>query len=144
MFSLFLLFAQAVYSERSFKIVGDEFQMDGKTFQYISGSVHYFRIDPEYWEDVLTKVAHGGCNCVQTYVAWNIHEPKKGQFHFTGLGDIEKFVSLCEKLGQHVRNFKTRTIYLCRMGFRWSSILASSRKGYSRQNQRSNLHVTCH
>lgn len=33
---------------------------------------------------------------------WNIHEPKKGQFHFTGLADIEKFVSLCEKLSLYV------------------------------------------
>ena len=45
--------------ERSFKIVGDEFQMDGKSFRYVSGSFHYFRSDPDKWEDTIAKMANG-------------------------------------------------------------------------------------
>ncbi|KAK8891262.1 Beta-galactosidase-1-like protein [Tritrichomonas musculus] len=97
--SLFINFA---ICERSFKVVGDEFQMDGKKFQYISGSFHYFRQNPEYWEENLKKMRNGGCNCVQTYVAWNLHEPRKGHYNFEGMADIERFVTLAEKVGLYV------------------------------------------
>lgn len=98
---ILLLFSFAL-CERSFKIVGDEFQMDGKPFRYISGSVHYFRVDDGYWEDVLKKVKNGGCNVVQTYIPWNIHEPKKGYYKFTGLYDVEQFIQIAQKLGLYV------------------------------------------
>lgn len=91
-----------VFSERSFKIVGNEFEMDGKVFRYLSGSFHYFRQAPEYWEDTLKKMRHGGCNAVQTYVAWNLHEPRKGQYNFDGIADVERFISLAEKVGLYV------------------------------------------
>ncbi len=42
--------------------------------------MHYFRILPEYWEDVLTKIKAAGLNTVETYTCWNLHEPHKGQF----------------------------------------------------------------
>ena len=98
---LFALLSLAV-SERSFKIVGNEFQMDGKPFQYVSGSFHYFRQDPDLWEDTIKKMANGGLNAIQTYVAWNIHEPEKGQYVWTGLGDIERFLDLCQKYNMFV------------------------------------------
>ena len=88
--------------ERSFKIVGDEFQMDGKPFRYISGEVHYFRVDDGYWEEVLKQVKNGGCNVVQTYIPWNIHEPKKGQYKFTGLYDVEQFIQIAQDVGLYV------------------------------------------
>ena len=46
----------------------------------ISGGIHYFRVVPEYWRDRLEKIKALGCNTIETYVAWNAHEPKKGQF----------------------------------------------------------------
>ena len=102
MIALFPILAIFGLCERSFKVVGNEFQMDGKTFQYISGSFHYFRQHPSYWKETLQKMRNGGCNCVQTYVAWNIHEPTKGNFNFEGFADIEKFVSLAEEVGLYV------------------------------------------
>ena len=33
-----------------------EFKMDGESFRIYSGSMHYFRIMPEYWEDRLRKL----------------------------------------------------------------------------------------
>ncbi|OHS97329.1 Beta-galactosidase [Tritrichomonas foetus] len=102
MIALLSLLVRFAISERSFKIVGNEFQMDGKPFQYISGSFHYFRQNPEYWEENMKKMRHGGCNCVQTYVAWNLHEPKKGVFNFEGMGDIVRWVELAAKYGIYV------------------------------------------
>lgn len=31
-----------------------------------------------------------GCNTVETYVPWNLHEPKQGEYDFDGIKDIEK------------------------------------------------------
>ena len=69
-----------------------EFKMDGESFRIYSGSMHYFRIMPEYWEDRLRKLKAAGFNTVETYVCWNMHEPRKGEFDFTGRFDIRRFI----------------------------------------------------
>ena len=79
-----------------------EFLLDGKPFQVLSGAIHYFRTVPEYWEDRLRKLKALGLNTVETYVAWNVHEPKKGEFHFSGLADIETFIETAQKLELYV------------------------------------------
>ena len=83
---------------RTFEIK-DTFLLDGKPFQIISGSIHYFRVVPEYWQDRLEKLKNMGCNTVETYIPWNLTEPKKGEFNFEGLCDFEKFLDLAQKLG---------------------------------------------
>ena len=55
-----------------------QFLKDGKPFRYISGSIHYFRIHPDLWNDRLQRVRALGFNAVQVYVAWNLHEPIEG------------------------------------------------------------------
>lgn len=52
-------------------------------FRYISGSIHYFRIHPDYWEDRLHRIRAAGLNAVQVYVPWNYHEVYKGRLEFT-------------------------------------------------------------
>lgn len=79
--------------------IKDIFLLDGKPFQIISGSIHYFRVVPEYWQDRLEKLKNMGCNTVETYIPWNITEPRKGEFHFDGLCDFERFLDLAQKLG---------------------------------------------
>ena len=36
--------------------VRDRFYMDDEPFKIISGSIHYFRVVPEYWRDRLEKL----------------------------------------------------------------------------------------
>ena len=79
--------------------IKDTFLLDGKPFQIISGSIHYFRVVPEYWQDRLEKLKNMGCNTVETYIPWNLTEPRKGEFHFDGLCDFEKFLDIARKLG---------------------------------------------
>ena len=102
---LITLFA-LVLSERSFKIVDDHFEMDGKPFQYVSGSFHYFRQEPGKdfvnWENTIKKMANGGLNAIQTYVAWNVHEPRKGEFNFEGIADIVRFLQIAQKYNMYV------------------------------------------
>ena len=79
--------------------IKDNFYLDGKPFQVISGSIHYFRVVPEYWRDRLIKLKNMGCNTVETYIPWNLHEPKKGEFNFSGLCDVERFIRTAQELG---------------------------------------------
>ena len=79
--------------------VRDRFYMDDEPFKIISGSIHYFRVVPEYWRDRLEKLKALGCNTVETYIAWNMHEPEKGRFRFDGMLDVERFVKLAGSWG---------------------------------------------
>ncbi len=80
----------------------DNFYLDGKPFQIISGGIHYFRVVPEYWRDRLEKLKAMGANTVETYVPWNLHEPKPGEFRFDGMLDLVRFIKLAQELGLYV------------------------------------------
>lgn len=75
------------------------FYLDNKEFHIYSGAVHYFRSFPEYWEAVLTKLKLCGFNTVETYVCWNLHEKKPGEFDFSGSLDIVRFLETAKKVG---------------------------------------------
>ena len=78
------------------------FYLDDQPFQILSGGIHYFRTVPAHWEDRLLKLKALGLNTVETYIPWNLHEPKKREFNFSGLADIEKFIALAHRLGLYV------------------------------------------
>ena len=80
----------------------NHFLLDGKPYRILSGAMHYFRIVPEYWEDRLKKLKACGFNTVETYTCWNLHERKEGQFDFSGMLDIERYIALAESLGLNV------------------------------------------
>ncbi len=79
--------------------IRDDFYLNGEKVKIISGSIHYFRVVPEYWRDRLLKLKNMGCNTVETYIAWNVHERRKGEFDFTGIRDVERFVRMAQELG---------------------------------------------
>ncbi|RAR44195.1 glycoside hydrolase family 35 protein [Paenibacillus sp. MDMC362] len=79
-----------------------QYLLDGQPYRIISGAIHYFRVVPEYWEDRLLKLKACGFNTVETYIAWNVHEPKEREFHFSGMADIVSFIEIAGKLGLHV------------------------------------------
>ena len=85
----------------TFKI-DDKFYLDDKPFQIISGAIHYFRVVPEYWRDRLEKLKNMGCNTVETYIPWNFHEPKKGEFLWDGQRDVCRFIEIAQELGLYV------------------------------------------
>lgn len=87
---------------RSFAIEGDTFKLDGKDFKLISGAMHYFRIPREYWRDRLEKAKYMGCNTIETYIPWVLHEPKEGVYVFTGNLDLTGFVKLAWNIGLNV------------------------------------------
>ncbi len=79
--------------------IKDDFYLNGEKMKIISGSIHYFRIVPEYWRDRLEKLKAMGCNTVETYIPWNLHEKEKGVFDFSGRLDIAGFVKTAQELG---------------------------------------------
>ncbi len=81
------------------EIKSKKFYMDSKPFDIYSGAMHYFRTVPEYWEDRLTKLKAAGFNTVETYVCWNLHEKKPGEFDFSGILDIEKYLEIAQRVG---------------------------------------------
>lgn len=84
------------------KFAGEKITIDNEETLLVSGAMHYFRTLPEQWEDRLDKIVDAGFNCVETYVPWNLHEPKENEYNFSGMLDIERFLKLAEEKGLYV------------------------------------------
>lgn len=82
-----------------FEIKGDQFYKDGEPVKIISGAVHYFRNMPGTWRDIFKKMRALGCNTVETYCVWNMHEKKMGEFDFSGILDISRFLRTAAEEG---------------------------------------------
>lgn len=82
-----------------FEIIKNQFYKDGEPVKIISGAVHYFRNMPDTWRDIFRKMRALGCNTVETYCVWNMHEPKMGEFDFSGRLDISRFIETAEEEG---------------------------------------------
>src|ERR1700692_1844830 len=83
-------------------IDGDHFVREGKLYQIISGAIHYARVPREYWRDRLKKARAMGLNTVETYVFWNLHEPRPGVFDFSGQLDVASFIRMAQEEGLNV------------------------------------------
>ncbi len=74
-----------------------------KRIPLVSGEVHYWRLNPRYWKDILDRVREMGINVVSTYVAWDYHEYRRGKFDFTGKTDetrnLKRFLELTREKG---------------------------------------------
>lgn len=85
-----------------FEVKDGAFCADGKKTVLYSGAIHYFRVLPEYWHDRLAKLRACGFNAVETYMCWNMHEPRKGEFDFSGRFDVRRFILTAQELGLYV------------------------------------------
>ena len=52
----------------------------GKEVPFISGEMHYWRLNPSCWKDCLNQIREMGLQIVSTYVPWDYHEYKRGKF----------------------------------------------------------------
>ncbi|MGH8876035.1 MAG: glycoside hydrolase family 35 protein [Stackebrandtia sp.] len=59
----------------------------------VSGAMHYFRTLPQQWPHRLRMLRALGATCVETYVPWNLHERRWCDFDFSGIADLEGFLS---------------------------------------------------
>ena len=102
---LFLLISASSFSQskHSFTLGKDDFLLDGKPFQIISGEIHPARIPKEYWRHRIQMAKAMGCNTIAAYIFWNYHELKPEIFDFKSANrDIAEFVRICQQEGMWV------------------------------------------
>ncbi|MEV5338135.1 glycoside hydrolase family 35 protein [Streptomyces sp. NPDC052676] len=75
-----------------FDISPEGFSLGGRPLRLLSGALHYFRVLPEQWPHRLRTLRAMGLNTVETYVPWNLHEPRPGVYDFTGIADLDRFL----------------------------------------------------
>ena len=86
-----------------FSLAKDDFLLDGKPFQMISGEMHPARIPKEYWRHRIQMAKAMGCNTIAAYIFWNYHETKEGIFDFsTSNHNIREFIKICQEEGMWV------------------------------------------
>lgn len=90
---------RAQNSKHTFALGDSTFLLDGKPFLMISGEMHYPRIPREAWRARMKMAKAMGLNTIGTYVFWNLHEPQKGKFDFSGNNDIAEFVKIAKEEG---------------------------------------------
>ncbi|WP_217178644.1 beta-galactosidase family protein [Streptomyces sp. AC495_CC817] len=83
----------------------------GIPHRILAGSIHYFRVHPDQWEDRLRRLSAMGANTVDTYIAWNFHERVEGERRFDGWRDVERFIRLAGQIGLDV--FVRPSPYIC-------------------------------
>ncbi|MGP5089693.1 beta-galactosidase [Brachybacterium tyrofermentans] len=77
----------------------DGFLRAGEPHLVISGAIHYFRVHPDQWRDRLRRLVAMGCNTVETYVAWNVHQPSADVVDFEGIADLGRFLDIAGEEG---------------------------------------------
>ncbi|WP_243400263.1 glycoside hydrolase family 35 protein [Arthrobacter glacialis] len=76
---------------------------NGQPHRIIAGAIHYFRIHPDQWQDRIDRLVAMGVNTLDTYIAWNFHQPRADAApDFTGWKDIARFVTLAGDAGLDV------------------------------------------
>ena len=76
--------------------------LNDNPFYLVSGDMHYFRVHPSQWAERLRLMRDFGLTAVQTYCPWNLHEPKRGEYNFSGLLDLGKFLDTAAAEGLKV------------------------------------------
>ena len=106
--ALFALFAMLLVQlsipvwaqpKHTFEIGEKAFLLDGKPIQFFCGEIHPYRVPAEYWKDRLQMIRAMGMNSISIYMFWNVHEPQKGKYNFSGSADIARFVKLAQEAG---------------------------------------------
>ncbi|HWI52373.1 MAG TPA: beta-galactosidase [Symbiobacteriaceae bacterium] len=76
--------------------------INGERRLIISGAVHYPRSTPSMWPRLMQESVAAGLNTIETYLFWNLHEPRRGVFDFTGRLDLMRFCQVAQEHGLNV------------------------------------------
>ncbi|MEW6778276.1 MAG: beta-galactosidase, partial [Bdellovibrionota bacterium] len=75
--------------ERAVRVTPRGLDLGTEEIPLLSGSIHYWRLDPKLWDHLLDECREMGFRVLCTYVPWVIHELEKGKFDF-GEKKLEK------------------------------------------------------
>src|ERR1051325_3240406 len=77
--------------------------VDEQSRPLLSGEVHYWRLAPSVWPDVLARARELGLRIISTYVCWDFHEVSPGDFDLIGRTDGQRnlgaFLDLAQRNG---------------------------------------------
>ena len=100
---LFIASFSFAQPKHQFALGKNDFLLDGKPFQIISGEMHPARIPHEYWRHRVQMAKAMGCNTIAVYAFWNYHETSSGIFDFTtGNHNVAEFIRVCKEEGMWV------------------------------------------
>jgi beta-galactosidase len=77
------------------------FVINGQPAYISSGKIDYARVPRELWRDRLWRAKQIGLDRIQSYVFWNVSEPKEKQWDFSDGNDLDAWLSLIQELGMY-------------------------------------------
>ncbi|MDB4925846.1 beta-galactosidase [Mucilaginibacter sp.] len=77
------------------------FLINGKRTFITSAGMEYARVPRALWHDRLLRLKRAGFNAIEMYTFWNFHEPKEGQFNFTGDHDLNAFLKMIKDMDMY-------------------------------------------
>ncbi|MTH17680.1 beta-galactosidase [Flavobacterium sp. LC2016-01] len=83
-------------NEESIEVNNFYLERNGKPFVPVIGEFHYCRYPSQYWDQEIKKMKSGGVTVIATYVFWNMHEPKEGEFNWADDSNLHHFAQLCK------------------------------------------------
>ncbi len=89
----------AAHPPHTFAIGTNDFLLDGQRLQIRCGEIHAARVPREYWRQRLQMAKAMGLNTVCAYLFWNLHEPRPGEYVWTGQADDAEFCRLAQAEG---------------------------------------------
>ncbi len=75
---------------------------DGRLVPLLSGDVHYWRLSPKDWPEILRRVRELGFRMICTYIPWSVHEMSPGNFDFGEFDpakNVGQFLDLARETG---------------------------------------------
>jgi len=102
---MFALAAPAARAQQPHTVSWDKYSLmvDGQRVYFWSGEIHPFRLpNPDLWRDMLQKMKANGYNGVSIYVDWAVHSPKPGVYDFSGVRDMDRFLTIAQEEGLYV------------------------------------------
>ncbi len=84
-------------------IIENKFIIGRDEFFPFAAEMHYFRVEKRYWSICFERIKKAGFRIISTYVPWNLHEVRPGEFDFRGVSGPDKdlivFLELCREFG---------------------------------------------
>ena len=84
-------------------VIDNKFVIGRDEFYPFSAEMHYFRVEKRYWSICFERIKKAGFRIISTYVPWNLHEARPGEFDFRGINGPERdlivFLELCREFG---------------------------------------------
>jgi beta-galactosidase len=84
-------------------IIDNKFVIGRDEFFPFSAEMHYFRVEKRYWSICFERIKKAGFKIISTYIPWNLHEERPGDFDFRGYTGSDKdlivFLELAREFG---------------------------------------------